>query len=145
MASEQIYLSGIAKWAKIFKPDDKYHNYSVNLALDADSQKRFDQSGLRLRPKKDEQDGITYVRFRRGEEDGPPIVVDSKGDKSTNLIGNGSKVTVRVEVYDTKTFGKGHRLMAVRVDDLIPYERVDVTADGKPAMKLPPVDAGVQF
>lgn len=144
MATNQIYLSGIVKWAKVYKPDDKYHNYSVNLALDQDSQKEFDGSGLRLRPKKDDQDGIEYVRFRRGEEDGPPIVVDSQGEKLTALIGNGSKVTIRVEVYDTKSYGKGHRLMAVRVDDLIVFERKDTDESGKPTMKLPPVE-GVQF
>jgi hypothetical protein len=143
MASQQIFLSGVSKWAKVYKPDDKYHNYSINVALDKDSQKSFDQAGLRLRPKKDDQDGIEYVRFRRGEPDGPPHVVDKNGEKLTNLIGNGSKVTIRVEVYDTKSYGKGHRLMAVRVDDLIVYERKDPDPSQIPA-KLPPVD-GIAF
>lgn len=117
-----VYFRGIAKWAKLSKPDDKYHNYSVNIELDEQSQNAFDKSGLRIRPKVDKEDGKTYVRFRRSAEFGPPSVVDDAEKAFTQAIGNGSIVTAAVEVYDTKTMGKGHRLMAVRVDKWVEYK-----------------------
>jgi hypothetical protein len=39
----------------------------------------------------------------------------------TDAIGNGSTVTAKLSIYDSK-FGKGTRLEAVRVDEHVPYE-----------------------
>lgn len=87
-----------------------------------------------------------YVRFRRPVAkmirgkmtnfEGPTVVVDNKivgkwiqkSDESYEfsgdmvLLGNGSKVVVTVEVYDT-AMGPGHRLSKIDVVDLIVYER----------------------
>lgn len=147
MAEKQHYLRGICKWAKVYEPDDKYHTYSIQLSLDEESQKEFDQSKIRVRPQVDENDGREYYRFRRSEEFGPPIIVDDQGKPFSEKIGNGSKVTLRVESYDTKSMGKGHRLMAVRVDELKEF-KVDAEYIAKreaaKLLNLPPVE-GVAF
>lgn len=122
MASETIYLRGVAKWAKVDKPDDRFHNYTIDVELDEQSQNEFDKSRIRVKPKVDEEDGKTYYRFRRSSEYGPPAVVDEVNAPFKQRIGNGSIVTVAVEVYDTKTMGKGHRLMAVRVDKWVEFK-----------------------
>jgi hypothetical protein len=122
MATKQHYFTGIAKWAKVYTPDPEYQNYSINVELDEASLKEFDASGIRVRPKADKEDGKMYHRFRRTSEDDMPLVIDSQGEKFSSAIGNGSKVTVRVESYDTKRHGKGHRLMAVRVDDWVKFD-----------------------
>lgn len=122
MATKQHYFTGKAKWAKVYKPDEKYNNYAINLEMDAPSKKEFDATGIRVQPKKDESDGKTYYRFRRSEEDGAPLVVDNQGEPFSKLIGNGSDVTVRVESYDSKKYGKGHRLMAVRINDWVEFD-----------------------
>jgi len=134
MATKQHYFTGIAKWAKVYTPDTEYNNYSINVLLDEASRKGFDASGIRVRPKVDKEDGKEYYRFRRSSEDDLPLVVDSQGEKFTSAIGNGSKVTVRVESYDTKRHGKGHRLMAVRIDDWVKYNPKDA---GERKVSLP--------
>lgn len=134
MSTKQHYFTGNAKWAKVYTPDSEYNNYSINVELDANSLKEFDASGIRVRPKADKEDGKMYYRFRRSAEDDLPLVVDKQGEKFSQPIGNGSKVTVRVESYDTKRHGKGHRLMAVRVDDWVKY---DPKAMGERKVALP--------
>lgn len=129
MASSYHYLSGTAKWAKLFKPDDKYKNWQIQVYLDDASMKVFDDSGMTMQKKTDE-DGI-FVTFRRPEAKvikdelvkfSPPEVIDGNGNKLEQLVGNGSEVTVKVIVYDTMK-GKGHRLEAVKVNKLVPYEK----------------------
>jgi hypothetical protein len=72
-----------------------------------------------------------YVQFRRptldwsGNNLPPPDVIDLQGNAITDKIGNGSDVIVKVEVYKAKK-GKGHRLLAVQVENLIPYGKVEV-------------------
>jgi hypothetical protein len=38
----------------------------------------------------------------------------------TRYLGNGTKVLIKVEFFDTRN-GRGHRLLALRVDELIEY------------------------
>jgi hypothetical protein len=141
MATKQHYFTGKAKWAKVYKPDEKYNNFAINIELDDASKKEFDGTGIRVQPKKDESDGLTYYRFRRSEEDGPPLVVDNQGEPFSKLIGNGSNVTVRVESYDSKKYGKGHRLQAVRINDWVEFDAE------KREVKLPDkmVDGSIPF
>jgi len=146
MATKKVYLSGPCKWAQLLTPDTKFNRFKINVYLDAESKKKFVESGSALQWKKDD-DG-EYVTFGRpvsklmkGEivKFGPPKVVDSKGEPLTDLVGNGSEVTVQVDVYDytgPRGPGKGTRLEAVRVDKLIPYvkaEKVTAASDGLPA------------
>jgi hypothetical protein len=128
MASEMLYFAGKCKWAQVYKPDDEYDNFKINVYLDKPSMELFKNSGLQLTPKEDE-DG-TYVTFRRPNYKqikkelvhfGAPEVVDTAGEKLTDSIGNGSDVVIKVVAY-TSVKGKGHRLEAVKVTNLIPYE-----------------------
>ena len=130
MASEQIYFSGTCKWAKVWKADDKYDKYTIDLYLDDESWDKFHASGLQLKVREDE-DGA-FVKFSRSNEQtvrGKTIVLGRPSLKDADLndleegtlIGNGSTVTCRVEVYDSKN-GKGHKLHAVKVDNLIVFD-----------------------
>lgn len=127
MASNYYYLSGKAKWAKLFKPDDKYKNWQIQVYMDEPSMKVYDESGMTMQKKQDDEG--TFVTFRRPEAKvirdelvkfNPPEVLDDAGNKMEQLVGNGSDVTIKVIVYDTMK-GKGHRLEAVKVNKLVPY------------------------
>lgn len=150
MASSYYYLSGKAKWAKLFKPDDKYKNWQIQVYLDDASMKIYDETGMSMQKKRDD-DGV-FVTFRRPEAKvikdelvkfDPPAVLDADGNKLDQLVGNGSEVTIKVIVYDTMK-GKGHRLEAVKVNKLIPYvkqETAPVAAAGAMASTSAPATA----
>lgn len=133
MASKYYFFSGVAKWAKLDKPDQKYGFYGIDVYLDEGSMQKFDESGLNLKMKTDE--GGSYVTFRRDPEkllDGmaekpEKLIFDKEVSKYVSFdkaIGNDSLVTVKVQVYDSQK-GKGHRLEAVAVENLVPYENGD--------------------
>lgn len=122
-------FEGIAKWCKHDKPDPKYGRYSVDLYLDADSLKKFVDSGLQLQVREDE-DG-KFVKFARVHKKlvkddlvtfGPPKVYDADGNewKQGVNIGNGSHLRVQVSVFPTIK-GNGHRLEAIKVLTHVPY------------------------
>ena len=132
MSNTVVYLSGVAKWAKVHDPDTKFDpegSYSLDLFLDDASQAVYDTVGLQL--KKREEDGEYFYSFKRrhagqkfGEDHvfGPPAVFGEDGrTRFTGKIGNGSVVTVKLEVYDSRK-GRAHRLDSVRVDELVPYD-----------------------
>lgn len=138
MPTTYHYFSGTAKWAHLTRPN-KFGKHSINLYVDDATRKDIRALGTRLKANEDDE-GFFY-NFRRdpektfpdGTKVGAPEVVDKDGNPLTALIGNGSKVTVKVSVYDFKagedketgekwTAGRGTRLEAVRVDELIPYE-----------------------
>jgi len=138
MSTKNYYFNGTVKWAKVRKPDEKYNDYKINLYPTEASLAEIKTSGVQVQPKEDE-DGVYYT-FRRKHEAlekgkvkvyGPPQVLDADNTVFEGLIGNGSKVTAKVEVYDTQK-GKGHRLMIVRVDDLVEYNPDGVTDVGMP-------------
>ena len=129
MSTKYIYLRGPVKWAQVRKPDEKYQNYKVNVYLDEASKKVFNEAGLRLEAKQDE-DG-TYWTFRRPVEKlikgevvkfGPPKLLnaDNTDFPDDALIGNGSDITVKIAVYDSIK-GKAHRLETVRVESLVEF------------------------
>ncbi len=135
MSTQYFTFSGTLKWAKVYKPDPKYDNFTVDLYMDEESWDRFNKTGLSLSPRED-MDG-KYIRFRRPNkkliknevaEFGPPEVIYVQGFNPQDyggghpLIGNGSKGEISIVVYDTIK-GKGHRLNRVTVTDLIPYNR----------------------
>ncbi len=123
----------MTKWAKVRSPDEKYDNYQVPLYLTPESWALFKESECQLKEYTDD-DG-KYVVFKRrvrefnyakkeDVENGPPDIKIFDGKEYVPLpealIGNGSLVTVRVDVYDTRN-GKGHRLVSVGVDKLVEY------------------------
>ena len=131
MATKEYYLSGMAKWAKVYPEnrDERFDRWTLDLFLDDKSWGKLADSGLQLK-EREEEDG-RYVKISRSctrkDKDGaevavdPPSVLNAEGEAITDLIGNGSEVTCKVQIYDTR-MGKGHRLEAVRVDNLIEYE-----------------------
>ncbi len=143
MATTSYKFSGECKWAKVYKPDPKYMKYSIDLKLEGKDIDVFKAIGLKNTLKED-----GWVTFRRDPSKevwkdgkkvpgGPPSVVDASGNVSTELIGNGSMVTVQVSVYDyDNNFGKGKgsRLEVVRIDKLVEFKgkEDDPPADIKP-------------
>lgn len=144
MAQTFLYFKGKAKWARLQQPDE-HGNYGMNLYLTQESYGDFmrelkekDPAVLNVVGK--DEDGY-FVKFKRPTSKlmrgkittfAPPVVVD--GSKTlpdgshpplTDMLGNGSDVTVKVLVYpyNKPTGGKGRatRLESVRVDNLIPY------------------------
>ena len=131
MAANQYYISGTANWARLREDNmDEYGGkqfYSMVLELDEASEILLKESGSRLKVARNEANKY-QVKLRRNhvneaipEFGGPPEVIDNTGAPFSGLIGNGSKVTAKIVVYDTK-MGKGTRLEKVRVDDLVVYE-----------------------
>lgn len=134
MATKVEYFSGECRWAKVYKPDEKYGKYSIDVKVD--DLPKFKSLGV----KASDRDG--WVTFRRDPEGkawkdgkqiiaGKPLVVDAEGKPFDEIIGNGSEVTVKVETYtyDNK-FGKGvaMRLESVRVDKHKPYVKEETVA-----------------
>ena len=72
----------------------------------------LDKDGKKLVTYQDSK-GETAYTFKAGEE------VSQIGDEI--LIGNGSLVEIDVLVFETKRFGKGHRLNSIKILDLIEY------------------------
>lgn len=139
--SEFIYLTGKAKWARLDRPDDKFANppvWSIQLYMDDKTYQEFskikEEKGLLNVIKKDD-DGYNVLlkrptsKLMRGKLvpfSAPEVLEqDGKTPLRSALVGNGSDVTCKVEMYsyNKPTGGKGHaiRLMSVRVDNLIPY------------------------
>jgi hypothetical protein len=101
-------------------------------------ERKGEVEGILNEVKKDE-DGYS-VMFKRpmekwGTQLTPPQMMDKDGNPwKGELIGNGSDITVKVECYQyKKPFNKGKgraiRLAAVRVDNLIPFERREMTGE----------------
>lgn len=145
MATQYIYLSGTAMWPKLKTPDTKFDTegiFSLDLILDDASIAKFKASGIRVDLRTDAE-GKKFVKIKRNNKKlikgevktlGPPKVLDKEGQPLPEniIVGNGSKVTCKVAVFDTMK-GKGHTLEAVRVDDLIQYMRdIDDTKEGAP-------------
>lgn len=137
MATKTYLFTGKTKWAKVRKPDETYDNYQIPVYLDDENMNLFKDSGIQTKIKEDD-DG-EFVTFKRRHSEfnyakkeqqvnGPPEVFLKNADGTyepwpDGLIGNGSTVTVKVDVYDTRN-GKGHRLLSVGVDDLVEYNAV---------------------
>lgn len=129
----EVNLSGTVEYAKVFRPDsylDGPPRYSLNLFLDDSSWALYE--GLKLKNKVRENDQGRYVKFSRDHnpkewegkvifKGGPPEVVKADGSEwDGKLIGNGSKVTVKLSIYKSK-MGPGSRIVKVRVDELVEY------------------------
>lgn len=141
-------------WAKLFErnkdTNEEFHGkggaYTVDVVLDKEELDKVSSSGSRLKPKITDE-GIV-IKFKRKhtppnkdgqpieELGGPPSVVDKDKEPwdDTVSIGNGSKVKVAFTVYETK-MGKGTRLDAVQVLDLVEYETEE--SDTPREKKLP--------
>lgn len=136
MATERIYITGTAMWAKLFERNrdtGEFHEAtdgvtSVDMVLEKEQLDKLKKAGSRLRPRITDE-GLV-IKFRRPwkhqsieEFGGQAQIVDKDGNQwdNTKSIGNGSKVEIAVDIYDTK-LGKGSRLAGVKVLDLVEYE-----------------------
>lgn len=138
MSTQFYYFTGITKWPKLKTVDEKFGKYQLPLWLNEASWKLFHESKLQLHPKKD-ADG-EYVKFSCAPETkvgnrtltfGPVETVDENDVPITEHVGNGSTVTAKVEVYDTRN-GKGHRLRKVTVHNLVPYTPKNTIEEFRP-------------
>lgn len=148
MASETIYLTGKAQWAKIFPhykdKNEDFHGpggaYTLDLLVEKEELDKFTATGSRIRPRVTD-DGVTIKLKRKAEHPiadfaGPPQVVDvDKNEWDGTMLGNGTEVEVAVTVYDSK-MGKGTRLEGVRVLDLVELPPLE-DAEGGGAKRLP--------
>lgn len=137
MATNTIQLEGKSLWAKTNKVDDKFRpNYSISLIPTEASKNLMKEHKLGLDEK--EYDGEKFFQFRRYIDKNPdykdsignlcgnpPKVVDKDKKPFTGIIGNGSDITIKLDVYDTKYANRGHRLVAVMVNRLEEYVPAD--------------------
>ena len=143
MPATKHYITGTAEWAKVYEHNkDEYMGktfFAIDLLISEEDAERFISTGSRHKPTR-ESEGVFRIKLRRNEDaaeeewGGPPKVIQEDPDDDshyipfTELIGNGSVVTVAFTVYDSK-FGKGTRLESVRVDKHVEFggTRVDTT------------------
>ena len=133
--TQTYYFSGTCKWAKLKEKDAKYDNWQIVLYPTAESLQDYAESGIQVDVKED-ADGKN-IKFRReataefkDRDTGRTKIIDFlppavlAADRKTPLdalVGNGSKVTVKVEAFPTRN-GIGHRMVAVVVEDLVEYD-----------------------
>jgi len=141
MAVQYFFFDGEAQWAQLKSPN-KFGNYSINLIVDGATRKAVKATGAKLNIKETEDDRFFYTFRRKAtlrKRDGsivelyPPAVTLADGTPYDGLVGNGSKVTVKVEVYEyqggkddqgnTWDAGKGTRLVGVRINELVEYKK----------------------
>ncbi len=153
MATKEYYFNGIAEWAKVqpHQRDKKYDRYAINVVMDEETMKRFRASGAQIMIRQNnDEDKTEYGQFHRPHSNlikgevvtfGPPQVFlagdepedddDQDYKRFDGEIGNGSEITVKIVVYDTVK-GPGHRLQAIRINNLVVYDppKKDVDAEG---------------
>jgi hypothetical protein len=137
MASKTVTLKGKVKWAYTTRLDN-FGNYSIKLYPTEESLNLFHTLKLKNGVKEDE-DG-KFITLRRPPQKkigkkivdfGPPKVFLG-GEKFEEIIGDGSDVTVDLEVYsygdkgdNPYGAGVGSRLEAITVDYVVPYVKKD--------------------
>lgn len=146
MKSEYHFFKGKSLYSHLLKPDIEYRRWSQQLVLTPESADLFlklkestpECEGI-LNDLKSTEDGYTanFSRpmskdFGGGKEEllTPPIILDANNEPWPDnvLIGNGSDITVKVELYKYNIkFKKGKkgsaiRLVSARIDNLVPYE-----------------------
>lgn len=139
--SEFIFLQGKTKWFRPEKTNEwgKWSHVLYPNDVGLEKIRDLQAEGVKNVLKKDE-DGY-FLSIGRNSEikrktDGggvkmqgmqPPEVVDTEGKPMRGvLVGNGSDITTKVEVYQHGTPGGGKakamRWISSRIDNLIPYE-----------------------
>lgn len=144
MASNVLYLTGKAYWAKLAadKLDTKFTpNWNLKLELDQESLNRFKQAKLALKLSENDIGELNCITPKRYADKDmkdsekrstklPPRVLLRDGAKMVSyegLIGNGSRVTVKLDTFDTRYPTKGHRLVAVVIEELLEYSPDDTS------------------
>ena len=140
MATEDVYVRGKGSYIYAYVPDQQFEKPAWKITLHPDDAslatiQQLKKEGMKNWEKRDD-DG-TYFTFKRpvtvlNKKSGkdislsPPVVLDHEGQPFTGPIGNGSDVTVKLEVYSHNTPGGGKakaaRFAALRIDSLVPFE-----------------------
>ena len=138
-----MLVKGIAKWAHVQKPDDRFPpaKYSIMLEVDDDAAKELRDAGLRVKKEADKNVFKVKRNVLRvdGSEAGKPAVVNAQAEPFNELIGNGSKVIVQIKPYEyNNNFGSGVSadLVGVQVVDLVPYDGDAGSLEFKPVEEL---------
>ena len=132
-----IYLSGKGMWMhRLFEIDDfkgrKF--WSMNLYPDPKSLKALKEGNFLLKIRRNDEG--EYAVFRRyllkpwklkADEPAtfdPPVVLDSEGEPwpAARIIGNGSEVTVKLEMFPSGNDGFGTRLEGLKVNYWVEYK-----------------------
>jgi len=124
------YFTGDCKWAKVYKPDDKYKKYGIDVELDEVQQKEYDSLRMKGKAREGYVSFSSYPDKKKGGPAHKPEVVDAEGKPFEEMIGNGSNVTIKIETYPyDNEYGKGngHRLLAVKVNKHVKYEKEEGT------------------
>jgi hypothetical protein len=139
MATKQYKLPGKVAWAKVFTPDEYLGVKKYKLNFFPDNEEQFKNTGIRTQAKSNNKPDFNvpignYYTLSRPvskeinnevvEFDAPKVYDSEGGIFNEGIIGNGSSVEVKFSVYDTK-MGKGHRLEAIRVTELVVPEMTD--------------------
>jgi len=147
------YIQGkLGQYSKLGTPDLQYQCWMANIYPTKDSLERIREmqgEGLKNVLKK-EEDGY-FTRFRcptfRTRKDGtvwtftPPKIEDINGRPiDGDIVGAGSDVTLKLEVYEHPTPSGGRaiaaRLVGVRVDNLVEFNPdIDLDDEGKEQVK----------
>lgn len=148
--TRDIEVQGKCRWAHLLQLN-KYGAWSIELFPNRDSLeiiRELQADGLKNVLKKDPEDGW-FINFRREPTKkirgaivnfAAPLVIDTEGNKFTGEVGNGSDVTVTLEVYTHATPSGGTataaRLKGVRVDNLVPFnKKKDYTDEQLPVVE----------
>lgn len=134
-------VEGIALWASVQEPNTTFDpRYSIDLVIDDETKEILEAQGLPIKKAEDVKEASKYgkwvVKFKQpainkktGQANPAPIVLDAKKNPFTDLIGNGSRVKVAVNISEW-SFGnkKGIAgyLKGVQVLDLVPYSKSPV-------------------
>lgn len=164
--TEFVYVSGMVKWFRCGQPDE-WNAWSHILYPDAaglETIRLLQSQGMKNRLNHDD-DGW-WVRLKRPASKEirpgtpmarvihfePPEIIGVDGepvDRHTYIVGNGSTVTDKLEVYSHNTPGGGKakaaRWLGTKVINLIPYERKDFTEDQERAVKGLDEQTGPQY
>jgi len=154
--TQYIKVRGRATWARVQKDNfDDYRgskNWKICLFPTKEEEKKIKEAGSQVRVKYDdgEKSGVEgkYYQFKRqvekdwgrGVEPLTPVEVTYRGEEYTDNIGNGSEVELTLEIYPTKNFGNGTRLVAVDVIDLIEYVKPEESSEEDEEDQEPPFD-----
>lgn len=142
MPTEFIYFQGKGSWIRAAKPDRTFikpdgTGSKWDMILHPNEQslekiRELQAEGVKNKLNEDE-DGY-FVRLSRPEaikvrgrlkEMKPPVLTKKDGSPFNDMVGNGSDVTVKMEVYEHKTpnggKAKAMRWLSLRIDHLVPY------------------------
>lgn len=138
MSKAEYYFSGKAAWLNT-KPD-KWGKFTLCFyPADAETRKAIKDLGLRNQLNEDDgkKSGVEGFFYRFKSPGGPFVLTDEAGEPITSMIGNGSDITMKLEVetFTSKDHGEVKRsnVLGIVVNKLIEFvpekqEQKDVPA-----------------